>query len=82
MLINVLLVSDYLDILKSSEDWKLQSIWERLNREIECPFSYLPIEIAKIKSHEILSCQNGAIKYQWGKQNKQYVGCLLVMNLV
>ena len=29
-----LLVSFYLDTFKSSEDWKLKSSWERLNREI------------------------------------------------
>ena len=48
---------------KSSVDWKIKSSWKSLNREIQCPFSYLLIEIAKIKPCEILTCQNREIKY-------------------
>ena len=41
-----LLVSFYLDTFKSSEDWKLKSSWERLNRDFNASF-----HICVLKSH-------------------------------
>ena len=61
----VLLCSSYLETLNSSDLWKNKMQLRTLQSGNLMPFfSYLPIEIAKIKPREILPRQNRKIKYQ------------------
>ena len=50
---------------KNSEDWKIKSSWKSLNGEIQCPFSYLLIEIANesLRRHFFLMVSSYGMYY-------------------